>query len=215
MAVQFAPNDDFLDVVDDLQPVTVTRPGSSTTYDVTHALRRAVTVREAEASAGRYTSGDVAWHLPAVQVPDPPRLGDVIVDGGGGRWTVLAVGQMALDSRWRCVTRDLAAAHGLDDAIEIERAVYTKGTGGAVATTWHTWKTGIRARIQPVAARVRPKQDRLATARQFTIFLEESLPLDHTHRIRGPDGTRYRITACTKPDRIDALMEVTAEKVET
>ncbi|MGA2031671.1 MAG: hypothetical protein ABSG68_05405, partial [Thermoguttaceae bacterium] len=56
---------------------------------VLHALRRAVTTREAAASGGRYTTSDVTWHLPAAELSAPPQLADIIRDQDGCRWTVL------------------------------------------------------------------------------------------------------------------------------
>ena len=138
----------------------------------------------------------------------PPRPGDVIVDEDGRRWTVLDVQEMTLDGRWRCVARNLAVAHGLDQYVDIEKATYAKGEGGADEPTWRVWKTGLRARIQPARVEVRDEHDRRATAAGFQVFLAEDVALDHTHRIKGPDGAVYRVTGCRKADRIDALVEI-------
>ena len=90
MSLSFDPGDDFANVTDGLEPVTLLRPGSAAT-SVGGALRAAVSTAEARASDGKYTAGDVVWHLPAAEVSSPPVPGDVIVDAAGGRWTVLAV----------------------------------------------------------------------------------------------------------------------------
>ncbi len=209
----FDPSDDFPSVADGLEAVTVTRLGSLAATAVAHVLRQAVHTREAERSQGRYTAADVAWNLPASEMPEPPRPGDAIIDAAGQRWTVLEVSQVTLRNRWRCVARNLAVFHGLDDFIDLEKAEFAKGDGGAEEPTWHVWKAGLRARIQPATAEIRAEHERQTAAAQFKVFLEDETPLDHTLRIRGPDGTIYAITGYRKAEAIDALMEIDAVRV--
>lgn len=224
MTAQFDPGDDFSNVIDGLQSVTLTRSGSSTPVQIEDALRRAVTTAEAATvrstfsassspSQGKYTASDVAWHLPAAALGEPPLPGDVIEDGDSRRWTVLAVVQATLDSRWRCICRNLAIAAGLDQYVDIERATFVKSDGGAAEPTWNTWLTGLPARIQPIAAKVENLDDRRVTTTTFKVFLAEAVAVNHTHRLKGPDGTIYRITGYKKPERIDALMEIGALRI--
>ena len=84
MTRTFDPSDDLARTADGLEAVTLRRRGSTpggpgTT--IAHALRRSVSVREAAASAGRYTASNVSWHLPVAELDESPRLGDLI--GGG------------------------------------------------------------------------------------------------------------------------------------
>lgn len=210
----FDPNDDFPNVADGLEAVTVIRLGSADAIAVAHALRQAVHTREAERSQGRYTAADVGWSLPASEVSEPLRPGDVIMDSSGQRWTVLEVSQLTRGSRWRCVARNLAVFHGLDDAIDLEKADFTKGQGGAEEPAWLVWRSGLRARIQPVEAAIDARHGRRTTARRFKVFVEDPVPVDATMRIRGPDGAIYAITACRKAEAIDALMEIDAVHVD-
>jgi hypothetical protein len=210
----FDPSGDLADVADGLEAVSLTRRGSSASTVVAHALRQAVRTREAERSQGRYTAGDVVWHLPASELTEAPRPGDILVDVGGRRWTVLEVGQAALASRWRCVARNLAVLHGLDDYIDLEKAEFAKGAGGADEPSWHVWKAGLAARIQPASAAVRTEHHQQTTAARFKVFLAEDVALDHTMRIRGPDGTLYSIAGYAKAETIDALLEIDAVRVE-
>ena len=214
MTLEFDPSDDLGGVVDGLTSATVRRPGSSTSTEVAHALRRPVRTREAQKSQGRYTASDVVWHLPSSETSTPPRPGDVIVDEEGQRWTVLDVQEATLGGRWRCVARNLAVVHGLDQYVDVEKAAYAKGDGGADRPTWRAWKTGVRAKIQPARVQVEDEHERRVAVAGFKVFLASDLPVDHTHRIRGPDGTVYRVTGCRKADRIDALVEIDVVRID-
>ena len=209
----FDPSGDLANVVDGLEAVSVTRRGSSASTTVAHALRQAVKTREAQRSQGRYTAGDVVWQLPTAELAEPLRPGDILVDAGGRRWTVLEAAQAALASRWRCVARNLAVYHGLDDYVDLEKAEFAKGPGGADEPSWHVWKAGLAARIQPASAAVRTEHDQQTTAARFKVFLADDVALDHTMRIRGPDGTVYSIAGYAKAETIDALLEIDAVRV--
>ena len=222
MTVNFDPDADFAGVVDGLQSVTLRRRGSSTETVVTHALRRAVNTREASvrnlyntwkepASDGRHTASDVTWHLASEQLSDAPRLGDLIIDGNGQRWTILDVQLATLQTRWQCIARNLAVVYGLDDTVTILEATYAKGDGGAAEPTWQPWKTGIRARVQPAEVEVGTEHQARRTTRRVQIFVEEDVALDHTHRIQGPDGTVYKIHGSTGTQRIDQIQTIDAE----
>jgi len=207
-AMTFDPSQDFAGVLDGLQTVTLVRPGSSAATTVPHALCRAVKTREMEPSQGQYTAADVAWHLPASETPEAPRPGDVIVDARDRRWTILTVRAATLASRWRCLARDLALAHGLDAAVRIEKATPAKSESGAEQLVWRLWLAGVRARIQPAERQVATQHEQLSTAAAFTLLVAEDLAIDHTCRVRGPDGKIYRVLGYRKAQRIDALSEI-------
>jgi head-tail joining protein len=208
MTIQFDAGNDLVEVADGLAQVTLTRPGTSDSTQVAHALRRMVKVREIKELDGHYRASDVTWHLPTSEMASPPRLGDVIIDTDGQRWTVLDARKATAGSRWRCVCRNLAVVHGLDQYVDIEKVTYTKSDGGADVPTWRAWKTGLKAKIQPIETRSAQQHDRRITAARFKIFVAEDLTVDHTHRVKGPDGTVYRITGSRRADRIDRLMEI-------
>ena len=213
MPIPFDPSTDFIHSADGLETATLRRrstPGALGTV-ITHALRRSVTTREAAASGGRYTASDVTWHLPVAELAEAPRLGDVLCDAAGRHWTVLDVAQTTLGSRWQCTSRSLAVVYGLDDTITILQATYLKSSDGAMEPTWRPWKTGVRARIQPVSTRTDPRQQSRQTSSRHQIFVEESLSLNHTHRILGPEGTVYKVLGATAAQRIGELQTIDAE----
>ena len=220
----FDPTDDFATVLDGLETVTLLRRGTSPGdgETIAHALRRAVVTGEATivnrgdvnksvASDGQQTAADVVWHLPVAEVVVAPRLGDVILDGQQQRWTILEVKCTMLGTRWRCTARNVAVAFGLDDTITVLKATYVKGTCGAAEPVWRAWRTGVRARIQPLENKIVAGADARSTVRRYRIFLEEDVDLDHTCSILAPDGTVYTITAAAGAERIGQLQVIDAE----
>jgi hypothetical protein len=216
----FDPTDDLASVADGIEAVTLLRrgrtPGDAGTV-IAHALRRAVTageaaivnsgdVRKQVPSGGRQLSDDLVWHLPVAELPDAPQLGDAIRDGDGRRWTILSVKRATLGARWRCETRDLSIAVGLDDTISVQRMV-----GSLPDATWRTWRTGVRARIQPVRTIIDSASETPSTTTRYRIFVEENIELDHTCRIRGPDGTIYTVTGAVGAEQIGELEVIEAE----
>jgi len=213
--MSFDPSSDFADLVDGTEPITLNRRGSTpggAGETIQNALRRAITVSEAARSNGKYTASDLTWHLPCEQLSKRPGLGDVITDAGGQRWTVLDVRAATLQSRWQCSTRNLAVVYALDDTVTVLKAVYAKGDGGAASATWRPWRTGIRARIQPLETGMGVRHASRQAANQYTIFIEEDLSLDHTHRIKAADGTIYKITNIEGTQRIGKLPAIQAEE---
>jgi len=208
----FNPSTDLVDIVEGLEPVTLHRRGGPQT-SIARALRRAVTTREPDASDGQVTLSDVHWHLPAAECPDRPSLGDALMDSAGDRWTVLAVAVSVLAGRWDCACRNLAVVHRLDDVVAVQRAEYEKGEGGAAVERWHTWRTGLRARIQPLATQPATTHGTRRTVDRFQIFLAEDLAIDHRCRILAADGTLYRVTGSRAAERIDQLQVIEAEGI--
>jgi hypothetical protein len=155
----------------------------------------------------------VTWHLPVAETPARPRLGDVLCDAQGVRWVVLDVVQTTFGSRWQCTSRSLTIVHGLDATITILEASYPKGLGGAMDPVWQSWKTGIWARIQPLAAETRLGDQSRETMARCRVYVEEQLALDYRHRIVGPDGTVYRVLRTTTAERIGELPTIDVEVV--
>lgn len=213
------PSDDLTTIGDGLETATLLRRGS--TFGVAgtviaHALRRAMSAVEAAIvtrgdvhknvpSGGWNIAAAVVWHLPVAELAIAPRLGDVILDGQGQRWTILEVKRTTLGARWRCETKNIAVAFGLDDTLSVLRAV-----SGSSGPPWRTWKTGVRARIQPIETKITTEDETPTTTTRYRIFVEENLELDHTCCIRGADGTVYTITATIGAERIGELQVIEA-----
>jgi hypothetical protein len=171
MTTNFDPSNDLSLIADNVETVTLLRrgiiPGDAGAV-IQHALRRAVQSGEFAArnrdesrryinSDGQCIATDADWHLPAAELDKPPAIGDVILDGEGRRWTILEIKLIMLRTRWKCFAQELSITHGLDDTVDILKAEYAKSTAGAAEPTWQIWRTGIRARIQPVEVNVNIK----------------------------------------------------------
>jgi hypothetical protein len=225
--LDFDPADD-LAITDGTEAVTLLRRGSTPGGPgeiISHALRRAITAAEATIntssdvhknvpSDGQHTAASVVWHLPVAELPIAPQLGDVLLDGGGQRWTILEVKQATLGARWRCESKNVAVAFGLDDTISVLKAVGTAGDAGSGQTVWRTWRTGVRARIQPIQTTITNIAGTAATTASYRIFVEENLELDHTCCIRGPDGTLYTITRSVGAERIGELQVIEVQRTD-
>lgn len=221
MSLDFDPSADLTAVGDGTETVTLLRrgstPGAGGTV-IAHAIRRAITagqaaivnrgdVRKNVVSGGMYTAVDLVWHLPVAELPESPRLGDVILDGDNQQWTILTVKQATLGARWRCETRNVSVAFGLDDTISVLKEVSP--------SNWRTWRTGVRARIQPIETKIDADDEFPSTTTRYRIFVEEDLDLDHTCSIRGPDGTIYSVTSTVGAQRIGELQVIEAEVVSS
>ena len=225
--LNFDPSDDFGQVADNTEAVTLLRRGTTpggTGTAISHALRRGARSGEFAArnrnesrryvnSDGQCIAADIDWHLPAVELDEPPNIGDTILDGDGRRWTILEMELIMLRSRWKCFARELSIAHGLDDTVAILKAEYAKGEAGAAEPTWQIWRTGVRARIQPLEVKVDVEHSAQCAMSSYRIFLEEDLSLDHTHRIRNAEGIVFQITSVTGTDRLGELQAIEAVKV--
>ncbi len=103
---------DFALVADGLEAATLQRRDGIAATALRYALRRTMTVREAEQSNGRYTTADLNWHLDASELTEPPRLGDRLLDAASEVWTVLEACLTTGGSRWLCVCRNLRSSAG-------------------------------------------------------------------------------------------------------
>jgi hypothetical protein len=223
MTANFTTNNDFAAITDGLESVTLLRRESLTEpgETISYALRRTIDTaevigdnRKTIESDGRYTATDTVWNLSIDQLTDAPRLGDVLQDAAGCRWTILEVRLVLFRSRWRCHTRALSIAYGLEDLIDILQAEYTQSESGVTETTWTVLQAGVRGRIQPIETKIIDDQSTRKSVHRCRIILEESFDLDHTHRLRGPDGTLYRLTSVAGFPKLGELQTIDVEKIE-
>src|SRR5262245_48595537 len=101
--------------------------------DLFNVAKHAITLKEAAASNGAYTTSDAIFTLPGPAVdPDfPPAAGYKLVDAAGVRWTVLETNQSDFDTVWKLTCRNLKLHFDLRDLIHYEEPVLAKDAAGA------------------------------------------------------------------------------------
>ena len=187
---------DFAQIVDGLEEVTLRRRDSSVTVSVMAARRQQVRSREAEPSQGAVVEANAEWHLMLAEEATP-HVGDVLLDVGDHRWTILEVEELSLLGRWKCTTRELRIAYGCGERVDIERAIWnTAETPEIVGYAYVV--TALPVRIQPVTV----SADEPA---KFRIILSESLALEPHDRFIAGDGTVYTLQSYEQAERIDML----------
>lgn len=210
MPINFTPAGDFSAVVDTLEPITLLRRGSANQTSIGAAWRYADRTAESTPSGGFVTASDVTWQFEWTGAT-PPKVGDRLLDAAGECFTLLGVDRLGGETRYKCESRNLRVAHGLDCRVAIEQAVWEDLGGGPEITGWATILPAVHARIQPERVEVDESTDPVSSVATYRITLEDSPPLtgslllDHNHRIVAGDGAVYRVLEFENAERIDAL----------
>jgi hypothetical protein len=210
----FDPTEDFQNVVDRTETVTLKRPGSSSTTVVTDALRMPLRKNEWQSQLGAVGRHDWLWHLPQLETGFEPCLGDWIVDSTGARWTVLAVRSSSDTGRWRCATRDLVKAYLLDESVEIQKSRLEKGDYGATLAVWETDQTGVAARIEPISRMASNEEDRPREKQKVQIELEGWITLKSPYRIKTTEGKIYNPCRTVRDVRLGETIKIEAWEIE-
>jgi hypothetical protein len=192
--------DDFADVVDGLETVTLRRRESNTVVAVTAARRLAAVSREAEVSAGAVVRSDVEWHL-VLGDDTAPQVGDIVIDAQGNHWTILVAEQLPHLQRWKCAARELRIVYGCGERVDIERPVWSEGESPEIVG-WTYVVTALPVRIQPVEVGVGDDGSGEAV---FHIIMGESIAVEPHDRFVAGDGTVYALHSFEQAERIDAL----------
>ncbi len=201
---------DFEMVTDWLQTITLTeRDGSS--YIVPNTLRRAVNTIEAEDDAGDTPQGDTFWHLSARLFPAEPSLGSTIEDCQGRQWTVLAVDEQTMSSRWRCLCRRVRVRESLTTLVDHLKPIAAKGPHGASELTWSDYETGLRAKITPVSLSPEVQYGARFGRASHRMLTESSDTWGVNDRVRDSSGNLYSILGIEQEDQIGSLMAIDLE----
>jgi len=196
---------DFLLLTEGLESIELHRRGNVGTVAISTARRLAATSIEANPSDGLAQQADAIWHLQMPAGASAPKIGDVAVDGTGGRWTILQTEELSLLGRWRCVTRELSVAYGCLDRVDIERAVWGDLGSGPVIVDWVYAFTALPVKIQSDQIVVNDTITPPVTKSFFQIILSESILLEPDDRFVAEDGTVYLLQSYEGAERIDGL----------
>jgi hypothetical protein len=202
---------DFDAIIDTAEAATLKRRGSAATIALPKAWRYSSLAQAAEAGIAGVSRTDVVWQFTWADGVDLPRIGDAILDAANECWTILSVEVRGAKSRLRCVTRNLHVLHQLDDRIELQAAVWEDSGSGPEIVGWTTLRTAVSARIQPDQVTIDHTTDSPTSTSKYRILLADDTPLDHNHRLVGPDGAVYQIMEYSQAELIDALPTATVK----
>ena len=96
MSIELNIGSDFVTVVDGLESLVLVREGAAVDEQAPHALRIAVSEREAASSGGT---------LLASEVPIAPSPNDKLIDAAGVVWIIQQVQTATCGTRWNCLCR--------------------------------------------------------------------------------------------------------------
>ena len=213
MPIELNIQNDFATILDGVGPVTLKRRGSADTVAVPKAWRYSSRTQQAEPGMPGVAQSDVVWQFVWEEAGDPPRIGDSVIDGANECWTILSIEVRGNNSRLRCVTRNLRIVHQLDDRIEIQEALWEDGGSGPEIVGWTTLRTAVPARIQPERTTIDNTADPPTSTATYRVMLADETPLDHNHRLLGPDGSIYQLIEYTQAEHIDTLPVATVRKL--
>ncbi len=213
MTIELDIHDDFSTILDGAEPISLQRHGSANTVAVLKAWRYSFETTEAQAGISGVVRNDVVWQFVWDEAVDRPRVGDSLIDAANECWTILAVVERGNKSRLQCVTRNLRLVHQLDDRIEIQQATWEDLGTGPEITGWTTLRTAVPARIQPDQTTVDNSADPPTSTTTYRVLLADNTPLDHNHRLVGPEGPIYQVQEYSQAERIDVLPVATVKKL--
>lgn len=138
-----------LDLVDGLEPVTVTARDLSW-LDVAAALPRRISTREVAASNGAFRAGDKRWHTKAI-LGNQPKLGDILTpDATGEDEIILGVDSQTLQTRLALVTRRVVIEGSESVTATIETPANQVDPSGARIMSYIRKGADLTARLQPL-----------------------------------------------------------------
>ncbi len=206
MPIELDLENDFSTILDGGEPLTLRRRGTTTTTAVPVAWRYTSLTQAAEPGIAGVTRGDVAWQFEWDPALAPPHVGDQLIDAANDFWTILSVEVRGNSSRLRCHARNLRITFALDDRVAIQAALWDTSGPTPVITGWTTLRSAIPARIQPQRTTLDHTTPATPTSIiTYQILLDDDLPLNHNHRLIGPDGTIYQVQEYSQAERFDTL----------
>jgi hypothetical protein len=205
MAIELNVQDDFATILDGFEPITVRRRGSAETIAVPRAWRYSMQTEAAEAGNVGVARKDAVWQFAWDDTVDKPRIGDLVVDATDECWTLLSVSELGAKTRLRCLARNLSIVYGVIDRVDIQQAIWEDSGSGPEIVGWTTLRTAVPARIQPERTIIDIAADPPTSSATYRVLLADDTPLDHNHRLIGPDSSVYQIVEYAQAERIDAL----------
>jgi hypothetical protein len=205
-------------IFDNLESLTFTsvRTIGNESVEVDDATFDFVTLKEAAASNGVYQAGDVSFSIrqSLLQQLGGAKPGDrVLRTSDGQTYTVLTAVPTVFTKIWDLVCRNLILANDLRQTGTLSRPSNAQDAAGRpTLASYTTVAADIPCRVQPMGGTAGDVLDRRTIANRFTAFLGIQV------EARAKDkfvvaGVTYTVLESKNPERIDALQELTLEKV--
>jgi hypothetical protein len=213
MSVDLDTTGDFDAIIDAAEAITLKRRATATTIAVPKAWRFSSLTQQAEPAMPGVAQWDVVWQFSWNDSVDAPRIGDILIDAANDCWTILSIEVRGAKTRLRCTARNLRIVYELVDRIEIQAAIWEDSGSGPEIVGWTTLRAAVPARIQPDRTVVDTTADPPTSTATYRIMLADDTPLDHNHRLVGPDGTIYQLIEYSQAERADTLPAATVTKL--
>lgn len=196
-------DDDFVEVIDGLEGVTLARAaGGTVEIDAARLVDRSTS--DDQPPGGGVLIDDLLWDLPMPSGQDPPSVGDDILHGGEVH-VVLKVERRGPGRRCRCAARWIEVSEQVGVLVDLQSPVWEDLGSGPEVTGWSTIAEDALAHIQPVAVDHDYDAAPTDTASTFTVSLSEVEGLELCEKVVAADGAEYRVDRILDDGRLDAL----------
>lgn len=201
---------DFAEVLDTLEPATLSRAGCDTVDVYPRAWRFVVSETTIGERSAKVVRSDAVWHLPIDAGKRRPEVGDRLIDGGGVCWMLRSVAQLRAATRFRCGARSTRLA--ADDAVwlRLERAVWGDQGSGAAIVEWRPERLAVSAVIETLSALAAADSPATEEVR-VRITLAEQVDAGAQHRLVTSRGEVYQLVdrvAVAAPGDLPAVQAV-------
>jgi hypothetical protein len=219
---------DFVELVDNLESVTLRIYGQSDIYLRRVVLSEPRSWRELEPTGGQVIRQGTMFVWPQRYSPMPP-LGSMIIDETGTQWIVLKLVYKGLVKTWEamCINLSIMLAPNADNVnanlATVLIASYGKGEANEPRAIWRGLWSGksppvsdpaatptdtVPARFQPLVELSQIQFGSEFSAEKYAIYFDTPWPRELAggeFRIVDPSGNRYRVISYTNEERLDKL----------
>lgn len=177
--------------------------------------------RERSPSGGVYAGYERNFHVPQRLLPDSfdgCKPGDVVVDAGETRWTVLTAEWDRLKQRWQLGTVNLVLANDLQDVLVIERASLSYDDAGAAVKRFNVTLYTLAARVQSLTKEIADERGERYDKGRWEAIVSSQIPLvdiaEDRARWIDPTGAvvYFDLTGVRNSERIDELPVIEMEE---
>lgn len=181
---------------------------------VTDAYALDIVDTEGAPSEGVYLHTDVEFQI-RTTAGVVPQIGQVIVDGAGRSFNILAVRQPFANDYYGCICREVTIVAGLALANKITRypaivSVDEEGSRIVDNSTADPAFTDVPAKIQDVSAEHADFMGKRGFDRLFHIYVDSEIDLNHGDVLKDEHLIIYDVLSWENRDRIDVLSMIVA-----